>query len=84
MTMTVLPWSTRALDDAEETMDIRHVQTRGGFVHDVDASDTVQVGRELEALALAAGQGAERLAEAKASPAPPRSGRAGRGGAWAP
>lgn len=52
-----------ALDDAEETVDIRHVQTRGGFVHDVDASGAVQVGGEFQALAPAAGQGAERLAE---------------------
>ena len=66
-----------AVEQAEEVLHVGEVQAGGGLVEDVDVALLPHLRRELEPLALAAGQGGQRLAERRGSPGPRR--RAGRG-----
>ena len=52
------------VEQAEQLLDVGEVQAGGRLVEDVDAALLAHVGRELEPLALAAGQRRERLADA--------------------
>ncbi len=54
-----------SVEQAEELLDVGEVEAGGRLVEDVDAALLRQVGGELEPLALAAGQGRQRLAEAE-------------------
>nr|BFF16926.1 hypothetical protein GCM10025730_04470 [Promicromonospora thailandica] len=51
------------VQQGEQVVDVGQVQACGGFVEHVDAARFPEVGGELEALALAAGQGGQRLAD---------------------
>src|SRR5690606_31804783 len=53
----------QAVDDAHQETDVGAVQARRRLVHDVDAALLVEFGGEFETLALAAGDGAQRLAQ---------------------
>ena len=66
MTITVLPLSTRPLQHAEQLADVLEVQAGGRLVEHVDGAAggaLLQLGGELDALRLAAGQRRRRLAE---------------------
>ena len=66
MTMTVLPLSVEPLQHAEQLADVLEVQAGGRLVEHVDGAAgraLLQLGGELDALRLAAGQGRRRLAE---------------------
>jgi hypothetical protein len=51
------------VEDVEQLRDVAPVQPRGRLVEDVGAAGVRQFGCELEALAFATGQRAERLVE---------------------
>ena len=66
MTMTVLPLSTRPAEHAEQLADVLEVQAGGRLVEHVDrpaGGAALQLGGELDALRLAAGQRRRGLAE---------------------
>ena len=63
MTITVLPRVDEAVHDRRAGADVGHVQAGRRLVHHVDAALLVQLAGELDALALAARERAERLAE---------------------
>ena len=63
ITITDLPESTRPVEQAEQLLDVGEVQAGGRLVEDVDAALLAHLGRELEPLALAAGQRGQRLAD---------------------
>src|SRR4029077_3475587 len=53
------------VEQAEELPDVREVEPARRLIEDVDAALLAQMRGELESLALAAGQGRERLAQPK-------------------
>ncbi len=55
----------QAVEQAEQVLDVGQVQAGRRLVEDVDAALLGHVGRQLQPLALAAGQRGERLAEAE-------------------
>ncbi len=55
----------QAINDAHQHTNVGEMQPGGGFVHHVDATLFVQFGGKLEPLPFAAGQRAERLAQAQ-------------------
>ena len=54
-----------AVDDLHEMTNIRHVQTCGRFIHDVDAALLVQLAGKFDALTFAARKRAQGLTKSK-------------------
>ena len=65
MTMTDLPGIDQPVEQAEQLLDVGEMEAGGRLVEDVDAALLGHLRRQLEPLALAAGQGRQRLAEAE-------------------
>ena len=66
MTTTVLPLSTRRDEDLEQARDVVEVEAGGRLVEDVEGlagRPLRELGRQLHALRLAAGERRRRLAE---------------------
>ncbi len=51
------------VEEAQDALDVARVETIGGLVHDEDLARIAQIGGQLDALQLAAGEGGERLVQ---------------------
>ena len=65
MTITDLPLSTRAVEQAEQVLDVREMLAGGRLVEAVDLAHFGHLYGQLEPLPLVTGERGERLAEAE-------------------